>query len=813
MNTFLSLIITALTPVIASVLLYLLFNTARVQELSYWTKQVIAGLIFGAIAICGTEFGIPYEGAIINARDAAPLCAGLIFGGPAGIIAGLIGGIERWFSVYWGIGYYTRVGCTISTILAGFVAARARVRLFDGHIPHVMQSVLTSSVMEVAHMLMIFLTNMSDVKNAFNYVRICTIPMVILNTAAVVLATYVVRKIKHMHDEDKSKQLSSISSLFQKYTFAVILLTFFLASVFSNYLQRQLSGENVKNLLYLSLMDTVHEVEDQCDKTLLQTNKLVVNALESNPDADLKELKKNYNVYEINVIDKNGIITASSETHNVGFNMASGEQSNEFMRLLRYLDITEYVQSYQPTTANPDLSLKYSGVRTSYGIVQVAYSGNQINEEISSVLQDVVTNRHVGETGKLLIFDNNNQIISTTSDMKLSSSTEDGESNQILDPAGKEEYAVYESIIAGEPYYCMFTTTESYSIMSIISQEEADFSKQLSVYLNTFTYVITLGMLFGLIYFIVKRLVVEDMRKINRLLGQITDGNLDTVVDVRSTREFNSLSDDINQTVDALKRYIAEANARIDSELQYAREIQSSALPSHFPAFPDRDEFDIYALMKPAREVGGDFYDFYFAGENRLAFLVADVSGKGIPASLFMMRAKTTLKTLAENDIAIADIFTNANYQLCSGNDATIFVTAWMGILDLETGELKYANAGHNSPLIRRKDGRFEYLKGNAGFVLAGLEGVRYKEQSAVLEPGDEIFLYTDGVVEAMNAEKQLYGESRLEECINRHIGEDARSICLSIKQDVDVFYAGAPQFDDITELSLQFKKYCVRKE
>ena len=168
----------------------------------------------------------------------------------------------------------------------------------------------------------------------------------------------------------------------------------------------------------------------------------------------------------------------------------------------------------------------------------------------------------------------------------------------------------------------------------------------------------------------------------------------------------------------------------------------------------------------------------------------------------------TTIHTFAQNNIAVADIFTNANFQLCEGNDAGLFVTAWMGFLNLKTGELKYANAGHNYPMLRRKNGQFEYLKGPAGFVLGGMEGIAYKEQRLIMEPGDELFIYTDGVVEATNKDLELYGDDRLKVCLNKHIGENAEDICKSVKQDVDRFYSGAPQFDDITELSLQFLKY-----
>ncbi len=190
--------------------------------------------------------------------------------------------------------------------------------------------------------------------------------------------------------------------------------------------------------------------------------------------------------------------------------------------------------------------------------------------------------------------------------------------------------------------------------------------------------------------------MVKNIYRINDSLSAITEGNLDTVVNVRSHVEFEDLSDDINSTVDTLKRYIADAAARIDAELAFAKAIQHSALPSVFPPYPGRKEFDLHAAMFTAREVGGDFYDFYFVDDDTLAFLVADVSGKGIPAAMFMMQSKTLLKSCAESGMSVEQVFTTANEKLCEGNEAGMFVTAWMGLLNVKTGQLTFANAGHN---------------------------------------------------------------------------------------------------------------------
>ena len=302
-----------------------------------------------------------------------------------------------------------------------------------------------------------------------------------------------------------------------------------------------------------------------------------------------------------------------------------------------------------------------------------------------------------------------------------------------------------------------------------------------------------------------KKLVVDNILKINGSLAAITDGKLDTVVDVRSHQEFAALSDDINSTVDTLKRYISDAEARIDAELAFAKAIQHSAIPTVFPPYPNRKEFEIWACMDTAKEVGGDFYDFYFVDEDTLAFLIADVSGKGIPAAMFMMQAKTLLKSYAESGMGVAEVLTQANNKLCEGNEADMFVTVWMGYLNTKTGEVTYANAGHNPPFIRHGDGCVEMVKSRPGLVLAGMEGIRYRTNTVQLKPGDLLYLYTDGVTEATDAGNDLYGEARLEAALQQKNVGDVETVCRQVKENVDNFVGDAPQFDDITMLALKY--------
>ena len=317
--------------------------------------------------------------------------------------------------------------------------------------------------------------------------------------------------------------------------------------------------------------------------------------------------------------------------------------------------------------------------------------------------------------------------------------------------------------------------------------------------------------MFAMIYALIKVVIVRNVRKINNSLTKITNGDLDQKVNMKDVEEFISLSGYINTTVDTLKTYINEAKHKIEAELENAKNIQNSALNHNFPL---SERFEIFALMEPAKEVGGDFYDFFRTGKDKLNFLVADVSGKGIPGAMFMMRAKSELHSLAETGIEVNDVFTYGNASLCENNDAGMFVTAWQGVVDLNTGHITYANAGHNPPVIIRTDGTVEYIRGKAGFVLAGMDGVKYKPQELQMEPGDIIFLYTDGVVEATNLEHELYGEDRLVKCLEEaDKAYGMEYLCCEVIGDVGRFVGDAEQFDDITMMALMYKGPLPEKE
>lgn len=250
----------------------------------------------------------------------------------------------------------------------------------------------------------------------------------------------------------------------------------------------------------------------------------------------------------------------------------------------------------------------------------------------------------------------------------------------------------------------------------------------------------------------------------------------------------------------------AEAS-RIESELSVARDIQANMLPTIFPAFPDRDEFDVFATMNPAKEVGGDFYDFFMVDERHVAIVVADVSGKGVPAALFMAIAKAMIKDHTEPEEPLHQTFSKVNNLLCESNSEGLFVTAFEGVLDLVTGEFIFVNAGHEIPYICRNGKTYELYKLRPGFVLAGMEDIPYKTVSVFFEPGDKLFQYTDGVTEATNAEKELYGQERLTAVLAKNAERSPAELLPLVRADIDAFVGTAPQFDDITMMCFEFKK------
>ena len=315
-------------------------------------------------------------------------------------------------------------------------------------------------------------------------------------------------------------------------------------------------------------------------------------------------------------------------------------------------------------------------------------------------------------------------------------------------------------------------------------------------------------------YYYIRRILILPLGRLHQAAISLVDNKAEHLssfnVDIRTGDEVQELADsftymvgELNEYIDNLSRITSEKE-RIGAELDVARHIQSSMLPCIFPAFPKRRGFDIYASMTPAKEVGGDFYDFFLVDDDHLALIMADVSGKGVPAALFMMISKTLIKSAAQNGLSPRAILEKVNNQLCEHNDAEMFVTVWLGILEISTGTIRCVNAGHEYPAIMHDGGDFELYKDKHGFVLAGMENTRYKEYELKLCKGDKLFIYTDGVPEAADAEHKLYGTDRMLETLNKYKSASCRELIEAVHGNVDAFAGAAEQFDDITMLAIE---------
>ena len=316
------------------------------------------------------------------------------------------------------------------------------------------------------------------------------------------------------------------------------------------------------------------------------------------------------------------------------------------------------------------------------------------------------------------------------------------------------------------------------------------------------------------------------MRQFDSLLNGIVrmgHGDLESKAFVpTSIDEFKKMQGEIKQTSLALQEQMdtirqmerdrmelenkRKEQELIVKELSMARQIQGSMLPHIFPPFPDRKELELFASMDPARDVGGDFYDFFFVDEDHLCLVIADVSGKGIPAALFMMFAKRTIEDYARMDHRVSQILAMTNEALCDNNQAEMFVTVWLGMLEISTGKLTAANAGHEYPVIQRKDGLFELYKDKHGFVIGGMKGVHYREYEFYMSPGDKLFVYTDGVPEATASSGELFGTERMVSALNACADCSPEAILKGVRNAVDAFVGDAEQFDDLTMMCLTYQ-------
>lgn len=654
--------------------------------------QVLIGLIYGGCSVLANHIGIDYGDMVLNVRDIGPLAAGLFFSPVSGIIAGIIGGVERILAgELWNIGRFTEIACGVSTCLAGFLAALLNKKIYQGKRPPVPQAFFLGAVMEVFHMYAVLFTNRQDMAMAYRVVQTVAVPMISFTAVGMALCSAVVMKVSGEKRESRlldDEGRIPLTVHFQRRLVIVTIGIFLVNFVISWGIQTRIADSNASIALsYISYGN----------RKIYEENGKNIEALKNH-------LQEQYHtdIFFWLVDADSGKFLVDS-----GFEIPGDRIKGEDL---------------EKAKEQADQDVYRTEIRTAY------------NTEV------LCSCRYIGKKALLMVM---------------------------------------------EP-------------LSIVYQ-----NRNGQLYENTLSDLLVFTVLYVLVAMLLDKLVIRSLQRVNVSLDRITDGHLDEKVWVRSSSEFSELSDDINQMVTALRGYIDQAEKRMQDELKLARNIQDAALPKNFTL--SEESIDLYALMTPAKQVGGDFYDFFYCDRDKLCLVIADVSGKGVPAALFMMQAKTAIKNYASHGHGPAKVLEHVNHTLCEGNDAEMFVTVWLGILDLNTGKIQCANAGHEYPVLMRAGGDYELLKDKHGLALAAMDGISMKEYEIDLDPGDRLFVYTDGVPEAINEKVEAYGTERLCEKLNALKNVSQQQTLESVLRDIRNFAGAAEQFDDITMLGITY--------
>ena len=662
---------------------FLMWKAVKDRELNIGDKLGL-GFLYGILSVFSTHFGIDYGDMVLNVRDLGPMAAGLFFDPVSGIIAGLIGGIERFIvGKYFGIGAYTTVACSVSTCMAGFFATFLNKFIFKGKKPSIAYAFFMGAVIEVFHMYVVFLTHREDMRMAFTVVRTCSVPMILFSGIGLMMCSVAIKKsLGELHSPWRAipPEEVPVSNRFQTWMFGVTV--FVLLSSF---------GFNYS-------MQTAAALQE-------------------------------------------GKIDLASASFDIGNSVAWIHQN---------------------------------GGRTNY------YS------------------HFVGLGGTFAVLDENEELIAGTQFDKYFND----EIKELMMTHDQNEY--FRAEVMGQKAYCLTRTTEEgFRVFTQIPMYEVYDGRDIQAYETMLADILFFTVIYVLISLLVQNMVVDNLLQVNKSLNRITDGDLNEKVDVYSSSEFASLSDDINLTVDVLKGYIDAAKKRMEQELLLAHNIQDAALPKNFTF--THDGFELFATMNPAREVGGDFYDFFFVGPDRMALVIADVSDKGVPASLFMMRSKTAIRGLAESGLEPEEIFYRVNNELCEGNELNMFVTVWIGIIDLKTGDMRCLNAGHEYPAVMRKVRGYEIFKDKHHLPLGAMKDMKYTGYDMHLDLGDCLYVYTDGIPDAINVNEEEYGLERLLNALNTYKDASMEGLLQGVKADQDAFVGEADQFDDITMLGFRY--------
>lgn len=614
--------------------------------------------------------------------------------------------------------------------------------------------------------------------------------------------------------------------VFQGWLFVILFFAFTFTSITSYVLQTREANRYATNTFQFTLKYIKSRIEffeenwDTLHKRMIQiiSEKAQSLALSMSKDTDLladPEFLDNWReenrLSGITILDKKGQIIAQSPR--------KPGASSTFKEYEKYKQLTagraSVFEQYCDRTVNthPEDNIRLLTIvpnSPTIGLIQLkrACGADEAAMATTSV-KNLASYFKINQSGFVLIMKNGQILSSGREDVTEDEIRKIGLWKQMYETDHENEHreGMYQGLLDGEEFLFYYVPYQQYMLIAAYPVKELYKQRNMVLWWETLCYITLYILTFILLSILIKRIVIFGIKQINTSLDKIASGDLSEEINVETCEEFISLSNGINIMVAALRKALENEKDRINQELDFAHKIQNSVIPQNFPAFPDKNQFDLFASMRPAKEISGDFYDFFLIGKDKskLGIIIADVVGKGIPAALYMMSSKTLIKNYAEMDLSPAKIFTKANHQLCKNNEASMFVTAFMGILDIDTGVLTYTNAGHNLPYLKRAGGKFEQMKVAPAFALGGLSKTVYEDKQLQMNFGDTLFLYTDGIVEGQNINEEFYGERRLEKFLN-----DNREFCVTdllstLQADVTEFEKGAEQADDITMMGLTF--------
>ena len=633
--------------------------------------------------------------------------------------------------------------------------------------------------------------------------------------------------------ENKPKKKRSLILLMIRAT-TIVIVTVALLGVIFTFMTYVRSVKEFQDIVRNGVEDVCHDMEDYVNDYLDGWVTTVGSLFddddlsdEKDMDEDMKEFRKmltdNHVRYEFYLIDNKGIIRAALDESFIGKDLSKEPETKWMIENHDELKNGTNYEEVREAMATPGLQIKYTDrwLKSGQGFIRFGVPFEEYADIVRALLIGETRYRRLGESGHLMIVDKDGVIADSYKNEFTKKKLVDLWPE--YDNAHRQDFTWKKIILLGRSVRATGKLVGDSLIIGYMPSQEIRSTTWNNALFEAIRVVILAVVMIAVPVLFFRRRIMRSLQSIVGSLVRITEGDLTEKVAIFDTVEMETLANGINQTVDSLKNMIEKEATRIDEELAFARRIQMSSMPK---SLPERDQFRTHAFIRTAREVGGDFYDVFMVDEDTLVFLIADVSGKGIPAALFMMEAKTLIEEQAKQGIRPGEVFAGVNAKLCAENEAEMFITAWIGYLNIKTGLLTMANAGHNPFVYMRRDPASDcgYAVGfeerRCGLVLGMLDDVVYVEEEMQLSPEDMIYLYTDGVTEAETEGGKLFGEERLLEVLTDFLkeqmpdgteraGDDLscpRLICERVLEKVDAYTAGDEQTDDITMVCVKYR-------